>query len=178
MPLDQKAIIRQIDDVLAKSANVQGATEISRALNALLSAIHRLAPSGSIYAKNLKGYETRLTAGVIEMSRALQPARGMLEALRNDYESGYMQSVVELVHADLFTDFLEMAEYLLEQNYKDPAAVVTGSVLEAHLRKLCDKAAPEIASPALPFSFLALRIYNNRMSTKKDVPLFAHAGLG
>ncbi len=139
MPLDHKAIIKQIDDTLANSANVSGALEVSRAFNVLLSAIHRLAPPGSIYAKNLKGYESRLTSGVIEMSRALDPARGMLEALRNDYESGYLQTVSELIRADIFGDFLEMADYLLEQNYKDPAAVVTGSVLEAHLRKLCGK---------------------------------------
>jgi hypothetical protein len=73
------------------------------------------------------------------MSRKLEPIRGMLQALRSDYESGYQESVVELIHADIFADFLEMSDYLLRQGYKDPAAVVTGSVLEAHLRKLCDK---------------------------------------
>jgi len=31
-----------------------------------------------------------------------------------------------------------MAEHLLEQGYKDPAAVLIGSVLEEHLRQLCD----------------------------------------
>lgn len=139
MPLDQEAIIKQIDDVLAKSANVAGAEDLSKALSTILSAIHRLAPSGSLYAENVKGYEAQLTSGVIAISRALGPARGMLQALRHDYESGYLQSVVELIHADIFADFLEMAEYLLQQGYKDPAAVVTGSVLEAHLRKLCDK---------------------------------------
>jgi hypothetical protein len=30
-----------------------------------------------------------------------------------------------------------MAEHLLEEKYKDPAAVVGGSVLEEHLRQLC-----------------------------------------
>jgi hypothetical protein len=50
-----------------------------------------------------------------------------------------LQSISELIHADIFADFLEMADYLLEQGYKDPAAVITGSVLEEHLRKLCDK---------------------------------------
>jgi hypothetical protein len=30
-----------------------------------------------------------------------------------------------------------MAAYLLAQGYKDPAAVVAGSVLEEHLRQLC-----------------------------------------
>jgi hypothetical protein len=47
--------------------------------------------------------------------------------------------LVELVHADIFEDFLDMAGYLLEQHYKDPAAVIAVSVLEAHLRKLCGK---------------------------------------
>ena len=32
-----------------------------------------------------------------------------------------------------------MADYLIQQGYKDQAAVVAGSVLEEHLRKLCDK---------------------------------------
>src|SRR5258708_13599005 len=139
MPLDQKAIIEQIDDVLGKFQNVAGAEEVSRAFNVLLSAIHRLAPPGSVYAKNLKGYESGLAGSVIDMSRKLEPLRGMLQALRNDYEAGYLQSVVELIHADIFADFLEMADYLLQQGYKDPAAVVTGSVLEEHLRKLCIK---------------------------------------
>ena len=32
-----------------------------------------------------------------------------------------------------------MAQHLLDENYKDPAAVVIGSVLEEHLRNLCVK---------------------------------------
>ena len=40
---------------------------------------------------------------------------------------------------DFFTDFLEMAEYLISNGYKDPAAVMAGSVLEEHLRQLCKK---------------------------------------
>jgi hypothetical protein len=42
-----------------------------------------------------------------------------------------------MVHADLFADFLEMADHLLEQGYKVAAAVTAGAVLEEHLRKLC-----------------------------------------
>jgi hypothetical protein len=71
------------------------------------------------------------------MCSAMEQVRGTLQALRDDYESGYLQSVVELVHADIFADFLDMADYLIQQGYKDPAAVVAGSVLEEHLRKLC-----------------------------------------
>ena len=45
----------------------------------------------------------------------------------------------EIVHADVFSDFLSMAEYLLSTRYKDPAAVLGGGVLEEHLRLLCNK---------------------------------------
>ncbi len=64
----------------------------------------------------------------------------MLQALRNDYESGYLQSVIELVHAGSRPCQENQRRcLLLDQHYKDPAAIVTGSVLEAHLRKLCGK---------------------------------------
>jgi hypothetical protein len=140
MSLEKAAIIKQIDEVLAKcDLNASTASDISKVLSLMLSAIRRLAPPGSVYDQNLQRYEAQLTAGVIAMSVALEPVHGMLQALRSDYESGHLASLVELVHADIFADFLDMAQYLLEQNYKDPAAVVTGSVLEAHLRELCDK---------------------------------------
>ena len=49
-----------------------------------------------------------------------------------------MFTVKGLVTAELFADFLEMADHLLQQGYKDPAAVIIGSVLEEHLRQLCN----------------------------------------
>ena len=139
MPLDEKVIIQQIDDILAKyHSSSNDAAGNSRAINILFSAINRLAPPGSVYIRNLKVYEPRLE-NYTSLTVSMEPVLGILQALRNDYESGYLQSVVELVHADIFADFLDMADYLLQQGYKDPAAVVTGSVLEAHLRKVCEK---------------------------------------
>jgi hypothetical protein len=70
---------------------------------------------------------------------AIRELAGVLHALRADYEAGYLRSVEELIHADVFADFLEMATHLLDSGYKDPAAVITGSVLEEHLRKLADR---------------------------------------
>lgn len=45
----------------------------------------------------------------------------------------------ELVEAEVFDDFLEQAQQLLEKGYHAPAAVVAGCVLEDGLKKLCDK---------------------------------------
>jgi uncharacterized protein (DUF2164 family) len=146
MPLDQKAIISQIDAILDRWRGLKGRSkyddfsdlreeEVSEVVTLLFAAIERLAPPGSSYVKNAKDYERlRSNIGV-----ALAPLAGILKALRADYDAGNLQSIVELVHADIFADFLEMADYLLQQGYKDAAAVIVGSVLEEHLRKLAQK---------------------------------------
>jgi hypothetical protein len=63
----------------------------------------------------------------------------ILETIKDEIEGGWLFSIKGLVTAEVFADFLEMAEYLLDQDYKDPAAVIAGSVLEEHLRQLCAK---------------------------------------
>lgn len=59
-----------------------------------------------------------------------------LSAFRSDVQAGYLKTLEELIHADLFADFLEMATELRAKGFKDAAAVIAGSVLEEHLRKL------------------------------------------
>jgi hypothetical protein len=83
--------------------------------------IERLAPDNSPYR------------GAVSLRGKI----GSLKALRRDYDEGYLSSVQGLIRAELFADFLEMAEHLLEQGYKDSAAVLVGGVLEEHLRALC-----------------------------------------
>lgn len=60
----------------------------------------------------------------------------ILDALKSDFESGYTRALEELVHGEIFDDFLEMATKLFTKGYKDAAAVVSGTVLEEHIRKL------------------------------------------
>lgn len=44
-----------------------------------------------------------------------------------------------LISADIFSNILEMAEYLLSEDYKDAAAVLIGGSLEGHLRALATR---------------------------------------
>lgn len=60
MTLDQKAIIRQIDDILSKCAQGR-AGEDAAAYAMAISAIRRLSPPGSIYVASLKGHEEALS---------------------------------------------------------------------------------------------------------------------
>ena len=62
---------------------------------------------------------------------------GILQAAKEDIEGGYLQRVETFVSASVFSDFLEMAEYLLNNGYKDPAASLIGAVLEDGLRRIC-----------------------------------------
>lgn len=68
----------------------------------------------------------------------------ILEAIRGEIAGGWLVSIKSLVSAELFADFMEMAEHLLETGYKDPAAVMGGSVLEEHLRQLCHKGGVDV----------------------------------
>ena len=144
MPIDKTTALAQIDAVTTRRKelgqnwvpeNVQEITTLSCA------AIRRLAPPGSAYLDQMESV-LKNTQKSISRSRDEEVEfrlRGILSALRGDYDAGRLQSFEELIHADLSSDFLEMAEYFLQEGYKDPAAVIAGGVLEEHLRKLCGK---------------------------------------
>lgn len=62
---------------------------------------------------------------------------GLLTAAMTDYREGFMADAKLLVSAEVFADFLVQAEVLLENDYKDAAAVVVRAVLEDGLRRVC-----------------------------------------
>ena len=106
----------------------------------MAAAIARLAPPKTPYIQNAQdAIETYNDYDDEDIPLPIPALVGIIKALRADYNAGYLQLIHELIHADIFSDFLEMAEYLLETGFKDPSAVLVGGVLEEHLRKLCQK---------------------------------------
>lgn len=69
----------------------------------------------------------------------VERALGILRAVRDELQGGWLVTARGLISAEVFADFLEMAEHLLEEDYKDAAAVMIGSVLEEHLRQLASR---------------------------------------
>lgn len=157
MTINQKAVLHQIDTVLEKWANAKSRSkyddcsdlgiEVPELVTILAAAIERLAPRGSRYAENaraaLKKHGENEAYNLIVLP-------GILKALRTDYEAGYLRSVYEIIRGDIFGDFLEMADYLLTEGYKDPAAVLAGGVLEEQLRKLCQANGIPVTKGAVP----------------------------
>ncbi|MGZ5302661.1 MAG: hypothetical protein ACXWDO_00970 [Bacteroidia bacterium] len=68
-----------------------------------------------------------------------QRGRGILTAIKSEIDGGWLNSIKGLISAEIFSDFIEMSQHLIEEGYKDPAAVMIGSVLEEHLRQLAQK---------------------------------------
>jgi len=63
--------------------------------------------------------------------------RGILNSIKTEIDGGWLVTMKGLVSSEIFSDFIEMADHLLKEGYKDSAAVMIGSVLEEHLRQLC-----------------------------------------
>jgi hypothetical protein len=112
-------------------------SKLSEAITICASTIERLVTPDSTYAKQAKRTLDRNGASLVFYANQLQ---GILEALRSDISAGYLRTIVEEVHADVFSDFLEMADHLVGENLALPAAVVAGAALESHLRALAERA--------------------------------------
>lgn len=104
------------------------------AITTAVSAIHFAAPVGSVFVRSAD--EARISE--VREFYKVEALQAILNSLISEYEAGYLDSMSSLVRGDLFSDFLEMAEELLSRHYKDAAAVIAGTVLEEHLRKLAE----------------------------------------
>ena len=91
-----------------------------------------------IYGKNHSYYDSFLSAVKDSDPSDIESGLQILSAIENEISSDWLFTVKELVVSEVFADFMEMASHLIELKYKDPAAVIIGSVLEEHLRQLCN----------------------------------------
>jgi hypothetical protein len=141
MPIDAKTAIRDIDDICNRRDEIgcdgeQSGLHTSEMIARECAAINRVAPSNGSHVQLMNRI---LADRTISEEYVEEQLIGILHALRSDYCAGRMQTFQELIRADMFSDFLEMAEYFLDGGYKDAAAVTAGGVIEQHLRKLCGK---------------------------------------
>lgn len=145
MPVESR-YVQQLDDVLGEyereaasinrpSGGHATARSSTRFLTRARAVIERIAGTGSAYRDQCDDILSEHAVEAWKASRLV----GVLESLRVDVSAGYIESVSQLIHGEVFSDFLDMADHLHGEGYKDAAAVVAGSALEAHLRALCDQ---------------------------------------
>jgi hypothetical protein len=145
-PEVKQRLLAHLDRVLQERRNLQpqasrdgtrhfGSGDSHAVITLARAAVEHIAGKDSVYARQL---EAALTMRAFEETR-LDMVMGVVIALRKDVDADALQSIAELIHGELFSDFLEMARHLIEEGYKDPSAVIAGSSLEAHIRQLCEK---------------------------------------
>jgi hypothetical protein len=143
------AVIERVEQARRESRHRDlsdlGDVRLAGIVSMLSIAIYRYAMPGSTFRDECDAVRKECGSGGHHLSWPV--LAGILLALRDAYQNGYLEEVHELIHADVFTDFLEMAQHLLEEGYKDPSAVLVGGVLEEHLRKLCTKNGIAITNP-------------------------------
>jgi hypothetical protein len=146
-------LVREIDELVAIGERLSRDASHSRGylgpdrveeLGAIVSRggqiIQRLYGQDSEYRRSLdRVLKTEHFASMDQYnSRHVSELVGILKGVQHDMKSGLLSDLRKLLQAEVFADFLEMAEHLLNEGYKDAAAVLLGAVLEDSLRKLSD----------------------------------------
>lgn len=127
--------------VLATKYTAQGRLSVAYVQSAPMAGFRAAALSfidrvyGSDHSHFKQFYDRTKSSYAGDAERGL----AILQAIRDEIAGGWLVTVKGMVAAELFSDFLDMAEHLLDRGYKDAAAVMIGSVLEEHLRQLCHR---------------------------------------
>ena len=130
-------LIEQSEKVLAtKKFNQYGSDHVDSGAMAGLRA-STLSFIAMTYGNNHSYYSEYDVATKNILESNAKRSHAILHSIQNEIDGGWIFTVKKIIAAEIFSDFLEMAEHLLEQGYKDPAAVMIGSVLEENLRQLC-----------------------------------------
>jgi hypothetical protein len=98
------------------------------------NAIRRVVGDDDVYSKPFREY-----AATGSRVYQIREAKGVLLGLIADIDGEHLVDIPMRVRAEVFSDLLEQADYLLSEGFERPAAVLIGCVLEDLLRKLCAK---------------------------------------
>ena len=99
--------------------------------------ISRVCGSESVhYQEFIQAEETQMMDSSLDIFRRMND---VFEAVKEDFQAGYLVSTLNLIQAEVFDTELEQAQEFLKLNYKIPAAVITGVVLETAIRELCTR---------------------------------------
>ena len=109
--------------------------QVSQLATRMCATIYDLTPIGNSYREKAE----EVAADNIFHWQSVPKLLGILKSLREDYVSGFLTNINELIHSEIFSDILDEAKYLLSKGYAGASAVTCGVVLEEHIRKLAEK---------------------------------------
>lgn len=138
--------LSQIDAIIGKfpavkaswySSNIGGGFKDTVGYNAIITECYQFL--SHIHAGNHPDIQRTNRAINGESLHHLEVIEGIFCGLRVNLQNGLLDSLARQISVDLKSDFLEAARELLEENQKDPAAVLACIVLEDTLKRLAKK---------------------------------------
>lgn len=99
----------------------------------------QLLGSKSFQAHFIQENLVKLRQGHISPDEFIIYTKGILAALQSDFEGGFLADLRGELRAEVEGNLLAQAHRLLEEELKDPAAMLLGAILEDTLRHLCQK---------------------------------------
>jgi hypothetical protein len=136
--------------------------------------IEKVCGKDSVHFKTIDELYTKHSGNSYFMPACL----GVLQSASDDFEGGLLNEVQDFIRAEVFSDFIEQAEYLFDQGFLLPAAVLARAVLENALRQLCMRSDITIKKDSkLDFmnAELAKKSVYNR-NVQKQITAFAAIG--
>lgn len=73
---------------------------------------------------------------VDHQSDDVNAVRTLLAAVITELQEGWLDKEENRIRAAVYTDLLDLAEHLLSQGQKDPAAMIAGAILEEGMRRI------------------------------------------
>lgn len=129
-----ESIIQSYDSAASKHSGGIGEPEAYGIVARSQGAIQKICGSNSPYT-----FQMQTVLKSLLITTQADRIVGIVRSLKSDLEVGYLHSFPELVRGELFENLIDMAEHLLQEGYKDAAAVIAGTSLESHLRQLSNK---------------------------------------
>jgi hypothetical protein len=114
----------------------QAAAFVSAAVSAIQAITGRDSERSVQARRYAEQYSGTPTVGTPANFPPIARLKGLVDETRSALLADYLIEHTALIRAELFTDFLEMAEHLLEQHYYDQATTTATGVLEQHMRAL------------------------------------------
>lgn len=148
--LIEDKLVNRIDELINKGDSLIANDELYSSVNypsfvawrvQILNLLTQPLGKDNVYIQefNPKG---KSTMGASEIT--VRRYQEILRALKEDILGGYITDVKTLISAEVFDDFLDMADHLLECGYKDPVASLCGAVLENGLGRIAANADIEL----------------------------------
>ena len=148
--MDQSTILTRFDELITKGGAVLS-TKYKVYRNEISSytlvdrsmfeqwAVSSLSLIGRAIGKDSEHYErfAKSMNGDIALHSNADSGIGALKAAREDVAGNWLFSAQQIIRAEVFSDFLDQAQYFLKESHHAVACVIAGAVFEESLRKLC-----------------------------------------